>query len=136
MDRRNFIRYSGAVASAALLARARQVEAQDHAGHGQPGAATHGHGQAGAPKSDAPRAPVKVARATPIEVGRLSGGYGQPAVITPNGTTLPWRIVNGVKVGHLVAAPVQNEFAPGLSAECWGYNGSTPGPTIEAIAGD
>jgi len=41
-----------------------------------------------------------------------------------------------VKVGHLVAEPVDHEFAPGLRAECWGYNGSTPGPTIEAVEGD
>lgn len=61
---------------------------------------------------------------------------GQPRVITPNGRTLPLRIVDGVKVGHLVAEPVRNTFAPGLVAECWGYNGSTPGPTIEAVEGD
>jgi FtsP/CotA-like multicopper oxidase with cupredoxin domain len=60
----------------------------------------------------------------------------QPAVITPNGSTLPWRMVNGVKVGHLIAEPVQHEFAPGLRAEVWGYNGGTPGPTIEAVEGD
>jgi FtsP/CotA-like multicopper oxidase with cupredoxin domain len=57
-------------------------------------------------------------------------------VTTPNGSTLPWKLVDGVKVGHLVAEPVQHEFAPGLKAECWGYNGATPGPTIEAIEGD
>jgi manganese oxidase len=61
---------------------------------------------------------------------------GQTAVTTPNGSTLRLRKVNGVKVGHLVAEPVKNQFAPGLEAECWGYNGSTPGPTIEAVEGD
>ena len=61
---------------------------------------------------------------------------GQPAVITPNGKTLPWRRVGNVKVGHLIAQPVDHEFAPGLRAECWGYNGGTPGPTIEAVEGD
>ncbi|HSQ64423.1 MAG TPA: copper oxidase [Polyangiaceae bacterium] len=61
---------------------------------------------------------------------------GQVAVITPNGTTLPWRVVDGVKVGHLVAGSFQHEFTPGLRAECWGYNGHTPGPTIEAVEGD
>ena len=60
----------------------------------------------------------------------------QPAVITPNGKTLPWRRVGNVKVGHLIAQPVDHEFAPGLRAECWGYNGGTPGPTIEAVEGD
>jgi len=61
---------------------------------------------------------------------------GQVAVVTPNGTTLPWRVVDGVKVGHLVAKSLEHEFQPGLRAECWGYNGSTPGPTIEAIEGE
>ena len=57
-------------------------------------------------------------------------------VITPNGATLPWRMVDGVKVFHLVAEPVTHEFAPGLVAECWGYNSRVHGPTIEAVEGD
>ncbi len=57
-------------------------------------------------------------------------------VITPNGSTLPWKLVDGVKVFHLVAEPVKREFAPGLVVNCWGYNGQTPGPTIEVIEGD
>jgi len=66
-----------------------------------------------------------------------AGGPGnQPPVVTPNGSTLPWKIVDGVKVGHLVAEPFQHEIAPGLKTEVWGYNGSTPGPTIEAVEGD
>jgi manganese oxidase len=61
---------------------------------------------------------------------------GDVAVVTPNGSTLPLRTIKGVKVGHLIAEPVHHEFAPGLKAACWGYNGSTPGPTIEATEGD
>jgi FtsP/CotA-like multicopper oxidase with cupredoxin domain len=57
-------------------------------------------------------------------------------VITPNGSTLPWRIEEGVKVFHLTAEPVKREFAPGFTVNCWGYNGQTPGPTIEAVEGD
>jgi FtsP/CotA-like multicopper oxidase with cupredoxin domain len=57
-------------------------------------------------------------------------------VHTPNGSTLPYKVVDGVKVMHLIAEPVEHEFAPGLVAHCWGYNGSTPGPTIEAVEGD
>ena len=34
------------------------------------------------------------------------------------------------------AEPVKREFAPGMVVDCWGYNGSTPGPTIEAVEGD
>jgi FtsP/CotA-like multicopper oxidase with cupredoxin domain len=62
---------------------------------------------------------------------------GPPTPVTvPNGSMLPWKLVNGVKVYHLIAQPFMHEFAPGLRAECWGYNGSTPGPVIEAVEGD
>jgi len=61
---------------------------------------------------------------------------GQAPVITPNGTSLPYRMVGGVKEFHLVAEPVKREFADGLVVNCWGYNGTTPGPTIEAVEGD
>jgi FtsP/CotA-like multicopper oxidase with cupredoxin domain len=57
-------------------------------------------------------------------------------VVTPNGATLPWKLVNGVKEFHLVAEPVAREFAPGMTINCWGYNGLSPGPTIEAVEGD
>jgi FtsP/CotA-like multicopper oxidase with cupredoxin domain len=57
-------------------------------------------------------------------------------VITPNGRTLPWRMRDGVKEFHLIAEEVDHEFAPGTRIKAWGYNGSTPGPTIEAVEGD
>jgi hypothetical protein len=41
-----------------------------------------------------------------------------------------------VKVFHLIAEPIRREFAPGFWVNCWGYNGSSPGPTIEAVEGD
>src|SRR5262249_1591983 len=44
------------------------------------------------------------------------------AVTVPNGSTLPWKLVNGAKVYHLIAEPFTHEFAPGLRAQCWGYN--------------
>ena len=61
---------------------------------------------------------------------------GYTPVVTPNGSTLPWKWENGVKVFHLVAEPVRREFTPGLTVNCWGYNGQTPGPTIEVVEGD
>jgi manganese oxidase len=67
----------------------------------------------------------------PAEAGR-----DYTPVITPNGSTLPFKIVDGVKVFHLIVEEVQHEFAPGLVAKCWGYNGSVHGPTIEAVEGD
>jgi FtsP/CotA-like multicopper oxidase with cupredoxin domain len=43
---------------------------------------------------------------------------------------------NGVKEFHLVAEPVVRELAPGMKANLWGYNGQSPGPTIEVVEGD
>jgi FtsP/CotA-like multicopper oxidase with cupredoxin domain len=63
-------------------------------------------------------------------------GTDYTPVITPNGWTLPYKVRDGVKVFHLIAEPVQHEFAPGLVGACWGYNGTTPGPTIEVVEGD
>jgi manganese oxidase len=57
-------------------------------------------------------------------------------VVTLNGWTLPWRMNGGVKEFHLVAEPVVREIAPGMKAHLWGYNGQSPGPTIEVVEGD
>ncbi|MRV73685.1 multicopper oxidase domain-containing protein [Duganella sp. FT92W] len=57
-------------------------------------------------------------------------------VVTLNGWSLPWRMRNGVKEFHLVAEPVVRELAPGMKANLWGYNGQSPGPTIEVVEGD
>jgi manganese oxidase len=72
-----------------------------------------------------------VAKTTPV----IAPG-GQRAVVTPNGSTLPLKVVKGVKVGHLIAEESDHAFAPGLGAKVWGYNKGSPGPTIEVTQGD
>ncbi|MDO9218671.1 MAG: multicopper oxidase domain-containing protein, partial [Lacisediminimonas sp.] len=57
-------------------------------------------------------------------------------VVTLNGWSLPWRMNDGVKEFHLIAEPVVRELAPGMKAHLWGYNGQSPGPTIEVVEGD
>jgi manganese oxidase len=57
-------------------------------------------------------------------------------VVTLNGWSLPWRMNNGWKEFHLVAEPVRRQVAPGMTANLWGYNGQSPGPTIECVEGD
>jgi len=57
-------------------------------------------------------------------------------VVTLNGWTLPFRMNGEWKEFHLVAEEVTREIAPGMTARLWGYNGQTPGPTIEAVEGD
>jgi FtsP/CotA-like multicopper oxidase with cupredoxin domain len=106
LSRRNLLIGAGTAAVAPAIVRA--ADARD-------GAAT-GTGIAATPPSDA------------------SAGY--TPVRTLNGWTLPYRLVDGVKEFHLVAEEIEHEFAPGSKAICWGYNGTTPGPTIEAVEGD
>jgi FtsP/CotA-like multicopper oxidase with cupredoxin domain len=65
-----------------------------------------------------------------------SSGRPYRPVFTLNGWSLPFRMRNGWKEFHLVAEPVEREFAPGMVARLWGYNGQSPGPTIEVVEGD
>ena len=68
----------------------------------------------------------------------LAPAAGRPykPVVTLNGWTLPFRMRRGVKEFHLIAEPVVREFAPGFKGNLWGYNGQSPGPTIEVVEGD
>ncbi len=82
--------------------------------------------------------PEAVIQTSPTMQPPLVPSTGRPynPVATLNGWSLPWRMNNGVKEFHLVAEPVVREFAPGMKANLWGYNGSSPGPTLEAVEGD
>lgn len=129
---------TAAIAGAgALIQRATAAERDEqvaHAGHGE-----HGGGATNAIPSRAAMKPLVSTGKTEIF---SPPGINYKPVITPNGQTLPWRMVDGVKVFHLVAEPVMHEFIPAvdghpnLVAECWGYNGRVHGPTIEAVEGD
>lgn len=110
MDRRQFLSRSGAaVLSAGLVTRA--------------GAAS------------LPEAPIFTDPTTQPPLVPREGRPYNP-VVTLNGWSLPWRMKDGVKEFHLVAEPVVRELAPGMKANLWGYNGSSPGPTIECVEGD
>jgi FtsP/CotA-like multicopper oxidase with cupredoxin domain len=82
-----------------------------------------------------PEAPM---RETPEMAPPLVPQTGRPynPVVTLNGWSLPWRMNNGWKEFHLVAEPVRRQLAPGMTANLWGYNGQSPGPTIECVEGD
>ncbi len=71
---------------------------------------------------------VEVVAAQSPTPASSNGTY--PPVVTPNGSSLPSKMVDGVKEFHLTAEPVKREFAPGMIVNCWGYNGQTPGPTL------
>ncbi|HUR27085.1 MAG TPA: copper oxidase [Planctomycetota bacterium] len=115
ISRRRLILSSGAgLASGAFLSRTPAL-AQHRHGEQRPAGEAH-------PSSDGQRPGVPDEDYTPV--------------ITPNGVALPWKLVDGAKVFHLIAEEVHHEFAPGLEATCWGYNGRVHGPTIEAVEGD
>ena len=82
-----------------------------------------------------PEAPSMKATTMQPPLFPASGPEYQP-VVTLNGWTLPWRMNGEWKEFHLVAEPVVREMAPGMVAHLWGYNGQSPGPTIEAVEGD
>ncbi|MCX7272922.1 MAG: copper oxidase [Burkholderiales bacterium] len=93
---------------------------------------------AGVARSALAALPEAISRGGPDTVAPLAPPAGQPynPVVTLNGWTLPWRMNDGVKEFHLVAEPVVREMTPGFSAHLWGYNGQSPGPTIEVVEGD
>jgi len=119
MDRRAFLQLGSVAVGTALLAKVPVVHAQHK----------HHHPTT----QDAPNQSPTQFVAPPT---RVVAPGGQIGVHTPNGKTLAWKKAGNVKVGHLIAEVVDHEFAPGLRGPCWGYNGSTPGPTIEVIEGD
>jgi len=82
--------------------------------------------------------PEAVQQTSPDTAPPLIPNSGRPynPVVTLNGWTCPWRMKDGIKEFHLVAEPVVREMAPGFKAHLWGYNGQSPGPTIEVVEGD
>src|SRR6202790_1974426 len=106
----------GFMGSAAVLAGARAISGRSQGG---------GIPEGGSAVSGATHPPLPA----------MNGQNYQP-VVTLNGWSLPWRMNGDWKEYHLVAEPVVREFAPGMKANLWGYNGQAPGPTIEAIEGD
>ena len=82
-----------------------------------------------------PEAPLMESAATQQPYLPPNGRPYNP-VATLNGWTAPWRMKNGWKEFHLIAEPVKREISPGMIANLWGYNGQSPGPTIECVEGD
>jgi len=82
-----------------------------------------------------PEAPIQHSPLTQPPLVPANGRPYQP-VVTLNGWSLPWRMKEGIKEFHLVAEPIEREIAPGMTAQLWGYNGQSPGPTIEVVEGD
>jgi len=105
---------------------------------GSAGAITAAASAATVSKAAMAALPEPVTQTKPDTMPPLVPPSGRPynPVVTLNGWTLPWRMNNGIKEFHLVAEPVEREMTPGFKAHLWGYNGQSPGPTIEVVEGD
>jgi FtsP/CotA-like multicopper oxidase with cupredoxin domain len=74
--------------------------------------------------------------------GLLAARAAKPATTTPvrvettDLADLPFTIDNEVKVFHLIAEPVKRQIAPNKTLDLWGFNGTSPGPTIQVTEGD
>jgi manganese oxidase len=90
------------------------------------------HGNMQPPTSPQPSTQVRVA------TGRntSAGASGSVPVITLDIADLPFTMDDGVKVFNLIAEPVKQLIVPGRTFDLWGFNGSAPGPTIQANEGD
>ncbi|HKH49609.1 MAG TPA: copper oxidase [Thermoanaerobaculia bacterium] len=114
-SRRDFLRLGVATAAGLVASRA----SAQHEGHHPP----------------APAEPIQAAPA--VRTSRKSASpRPYVPVEVPDVPKLPWRLENGVKVFHLVPEVMKTSFTPWKTANTWGYNGSTPGPTIEVQEGD
>ncbi len=122
MSRRNALLSGAAIAGGALLLRGNEAKAAPDNKKPNDWGGTGAEGARAEPDPN------------PFPPGEPGKDY--TPTITPNGSTLPFTVVDGVKVMHLIAEEVEHEFAPGLKAICWGYNGQVHGPTIEAVEGD
>jgi manganese oxidase len=61
---------------------------------------------------------------------------GYKPVVVPNGAALTFKVVDGVKVFHVVAEEVDHAFDSGLRGKCWGYNGRVNSTVVEAVEGE
>jgi FtsP/CotA-like multicopper oxidase with cupredoxin domain len=62
---------------------------------------------------------------------------GPPLLVeAPDIPNLSFRMDGNVKEFRLVAEPVKRQIVPFKMMDVWGYNGSCPGPTIQANQGD
>ncbi len=128
--RRHFLLGGSLAATAGLLASDLPAE-QPPAGHKHetPKTPAHEHHAASTPVGGANDRGKLVA-------GRRAAGASPVLVETPDLPKLPWKMKDGVKEFHLTAEHLKREFLPDQWFDVWGFNGTMPGPTIEAVEGD
>jgi manganese oxidase len=140
ISRRRLLGSAAALVGASFLSRSTGFAQEDQLEHpNKPGPSGQTTNPAGGPYINTRTQPAWMRPPHPVP-GEPGKNY--KPVVVPNGSTLPWKVVDGVKVMHLTAEEVEHEFVPGsddneaLKALCWGYNGQVHGPTIECVEGD
>lgn len=68
--------------------------------------------------------------------GLRPAGQEPVSFTTPDLGKIPWKMVDGRKEYHINCEHVVGELLPGHWMDFFGFNGSMPGPTIEAFQGD
>ncbi|MFP6683354.1 MAG: multicopper oxidase domain-containing protein [Polyangiaceae bacterium] len=63
-------------------------------------------------------------------------GKDYTPVTVPNGHTVPFKVVDGVKVFHLTVEERKHTFVDGLECICWSYNGHVNASLLEWVEGD
>lgn len=126
-NRRGFLGLGAALLASAALRPGVQAQEPAH---------EHDHGGTAASERRLTRVDKPIRVLSPATLITPRDGKNYTPVVTLNGWSLPYEIKDGVKEFHLIAQPVVREFAPGMVVNCWGYNGTTPGPTIEAVEGE
>jgi len=132
-NRRDFFTKLSAI-SASVFASRKLLPAQQKTpqpGMGQMDHMQHQNMQRPSP----PPEPTTNVRVTPGATANSSPPKSVP-VTTPDIPDLPFTMDNGVKVFNLIAEPVKQVIVPGRTFDLWGFNGSAPGPTIQANEGD
>ena len=57
-------------------------------------------------------------------------------MLSPDVPDLPFELDGATKVFRLKAAPLKQKIVPFKTIDAWGYNGSSPGPTIQVTQGE
>jgi manganese oxidase len=137
--RRTFLR-GGTLATAGILATEASGVAQEPSAKAEHAREQGAHGSATDYPRDRPSSGGPLGSATDrgmlVPGLRPAGSPPAPILVPDLPEKLAWKSVGGVKEFHLHCTPVKREFLPGLFMDVWGFNGTMPGPTIEAVQGD
>ena len=134
LSRREMLGLGAATIAGGVALFGKDGQAKSHGGGSSP------YQPASGPKSSASRAYwEKSYSGGPIDVKPLPAvlpGKGYQPVVVPNGAALPFKVVDRVKIFHLIAEELDHAFDSGLRAKCWGFNGRINSTVIEAVEGE